>query len=70
MAKLLEMVFRNTSGKEVTLSLADPKDTLTDSQVKPVMQAMVDKGLFTSKSGDLVQIVEARLRSRDSVKLS
>lgn len=70
MAKLLEMVFRNTSGKEVTLSLADPKDTLTDSQVKPVMQSMVDKGLFTSKSGDLVQIVEARLRSRDSVKLS
>jgi hypothetical protein len=69
MAKSLEMVFRNESGKEVALSLADPKSDLTLAQVKAVMQHIVDKRIFGSKSGDLVQIVEARISSKDKAVL-
>lgn len=70
MVKTLEMVFRNGSGKEVTLSMTDAKDNLTLAEVKTVMQDIVNKNIFSTKSGDLVQVVEARIRSKDSVVLA
>lgn len=70
MVKVLEMVFRNESGKEVVISLPDPKDDLTLAQVKPVMEAAVAKGIFTSKGGNVNQAVEARIRSREAVVLA
>lgn len=70
MVKTLEMVFRNGSGKEVTLSMTDAKDNLTLAEVKAVMQDIVSKNIFSTKSGDLVQVVEARMRSKDSVVLA
>ena len=70
MVKTLEMVFRNGSGKEVVLSLVDAKENLTLAEVKAVMQDIVAKNIFTTKSGDLVQVVEARIRSKDTVVLA
>ncbi len=69
MTKTLEMVFRNQAGKEVVLSIADPKDNLTKAQVAPVMQDIIAKNVFTTKGGDLVQAVDARIRTRDAVSL-
>ena len=70
MVKTLEMVFRNGSGKEVVLSMVDVKDNLTLADVKAVMQDIVTKNIFTTKSGDLVQVMEARIRSKDSTVLA
>ena len=70
MAKFLEMVFRNESGKEVVLSLPEPKDDLTLAQVKPVMEDAVSKGLLTSKGGVIKQVVEARIRNREAAVLA
>lgn len=70
MAKTLEMVFRNTSGKEVTLNVADPKESLTLAEVKVVMQDIVAKNIFTSKTGDFAQVVEARMTSKDTAILA
>lgn len=70
MVKTLEMVFRNGSGKEVTLSMTDAKDNLTLAEVKVVMQDMINKNIFSTKTGDLAQIVEARMRSKDSIVLA
>ena len=69
MAKYLDMVFRNASGTTVTLSVADPKEGLTLTEVQTVMQDIVAKNLFTSRGGDLVQVVDARLRTSDTVSL-
>lgn len=69
MVKTLEMVFRNSDGKEVVISLADPKDDVTTEQVNTIMADIVSKNIFDSKGGDLVQTVEARMRTRDSVVL-
>lgn len=69
MTKTLEMVFRNQAGKEVVLSIADPKDNLTKAQVAPVMQDIIAKNVFTTKGGDLVQAVDVRIRTRDAVSL-
>jgi hypothetical protein len=70
MVKTLELVFRNDSGQEVTLSLADPKDTLTKAEAQTVMQDIITKNIFTSKGGDLTDAVDARVRSRDTVSLA
>ncbi|AJQ26059.1 DUF2922 domain-containing protein [Pelosinus fermentans] len=69
MAKTLEMVFRSEGGKEVTLSIADPKENLTLAEVKTVMEDIIAKQVFESKTGDLSQIVEARINSKDTAVL-
>jgi hypothetical protein len=70
MDKTLELVFRNAAGKEVTISLADPKEDLTKAQVDAVMEDIISRSVFTSKTGDLTQIVESRIRTRDAVVLA
>lgn len=70
MAKALEMVFRSESGKEVTISIVDPRADLTQAEVKTVMDDIIAKQIFESKTGDLAQIVEARISSKDTVILA
>jgi C4-type Zn-finger protein len=69
MTKTLEMVFRSEGGKEVTLSIADPKDNVTLAEVKVVMEDIIAKKVFQSKTGDFSQIVEARINSKDTAAL-
>jgi hypothetical protein len=70
MAKTLDMVFRNAAGKDSVISLAEPIDGLTLAAVNTVMQDIIAKNIFTTKSGDLVQVVEARIRSNDKTVLA
>ncbi|MEW6621811.1 MAG: DUF2922 domain-containing protein [Bacillota bacterium] len=63
--KRLELQFFNEGGTRVTFGLADPKDNLTDGEVKSAMEAMLSQGAFTSANGDLVAIAGARLVSRE-----
>ena len=70
MVKTLEMVFRNESGKSVTVSLLEPKDNLTLAEVNTVMQDVISKNIFSTTTGDLVQIIEARIRSNDMAVLA
>ena len=70
MRKVLEMHFRNETGKEVTILVNNPKDGLTAAAVTAVMQNIITKNLFGTTSGDLVQIVSAQLRSTDVAELA
>ena len=70
MAKVLEMGFKNQIGKEVTLSLSNPKYTLTKSDVDKVMQDIIAKNIFTTTGGDLVQVVSAKIRVTDITELA
>ncbi len=70
MTKTLEMKFRDVMGKEIMLSLPNPKDDLTLSAVTAVMQDIITRNLFTSRSGDLVDIVDAKIRVVDVTVLS
>ena len=65
MVQTLEMVFRNASGKSVTISLLEPKVDITLIEVNTVMEDIITKNVFSTASGDLVQVVEARIRSND-----
>jgi hypothetical protein len=69
MKKTLEMTFRSAAGKEVVLSLPDPKPSLTLAEVNAVMQTIITKNIFATKSGDLVQTVDAKIRVLDVTDL-
>ncbi|CUH94447.1 hypothetical protein P22_0513 [Propionispora sp. 2/2-37] len=70
MAATLEMVFRNEAGKTSTISLADPKDGLTQAQVQAVMQDIITRNIFHTSNGNLVEFADARVRTSETVSLS
>ncbi|WP_378950693.1 DUF2922 domain-containing protein [Pelosinus sp. sgz500959] len=70
MVKTLEMEFRNETGKSVVLRMLEPKDDITLAEVHAVMQNIIAKNIFSTTSGDLVQVVEARILSNDSLVLA
>lgn len=70
MIKTLEMEFRNETGKSVVLRMAEPKDAITLAEVNTVMADIIAKNIFSTTSGDLVQAVEARILSSDSLVLA
>ena len=51
MAKKLNMVFTRGEDGTKTISLADPKDGITASQVTGVMQNIIDKDVFQFETG-------------------
>ena len=69
MKKTLEMVFRDLFGKEHVLTLPDPKDGISAAEVQVAMETIVAKNIFSTKSGDMVQAVEARIRVVDVTAL-
>lgn len=69
MIKTLEMVFRTSAGKEVSISLPDPKEGLTLAEAQAVMAEMITRNIFSIKGAALTAPVEARVRSRETVPL-
>ncbi|NLK51850.1 MAG: DUF2922 domain-containing protein [Syntrophomonadaceae bacterium] len=69
MTQCLEMVFRSAGKRRVTLSLPDPLETLDAPIVQKVMDTIVTKNIFFSNTGDLVEVIEARITSRETVQL-
>ena len=45
-SKKLVMTFKNEVGKEVSISIEDPKDDLTEQQIKTAMELIVEKNIF------------------------
>ena len=65
MTKTLEMTVRDTMGKSVMINILNPKDGLTLAQVETVMQDIITRNIFATTNGDLVDIVEAKIRVVD-----
>ena len=65
MTKTLEMTFRDAMGKNVMINIPNPKDGLTLAQVDTVMQDIITKNIFVTTNGDLVDVVEAKIRVVD-----
>jgi hypothetical protein len=58
------MTFRNQAGGRVTISLTDPRDTLTGNDVTSAMDLIIASNIFTTSGGDLVAKEEARIIDR------
>ncbi|MBU5337264.1 DUF2922 domain-containing protein [Intestinibacter bartlettii] len=59
--KKLVMIFKNSAGKKVTISIEDPKDDLTEEQIKNAMDTIVAKNVFKKNDYALVEAVGAQI---------
>ncbi len=53
-ARTLRMVFLNQAGKNVTITLDNPRSDITTAEVQTAMDLVVARNIFTSTGGDLV----------------
>jgi hypothetical protein len=70
MAKTLQMVFQNQAGKNVSISVPEIKEEITEAEIKTLMQTIIAKNIFESTGGDLITIMEASLVTRDVQEFS
>ena len=59
----LQLVFRCTNGNKRILVVNDPREDVTLEEATQVMQLIIDKNIFNSAHGDLVEIVEVRMHT-------
>ena len=58
--KLL-MTFSTEGGRKVSLFITDPKEDLTEAQIKAAMDLIVAKNIFAPNGEDLSAVVEAKI---------
>lgn len=63
--KRLEMVFKNQKDKTSKLSLDNPREDVTEADIKTAMENIVAANIFETADGDLVSAVSARIVSTD-----
>lgn len=61
MAKKLLMIFKTAKGTTSTLTVDEPRDGLTEAEVRAVMDTIVAKNIFNTNSGDLVEVKSAEI---------
>ena len=69
MDKEAELVYGTALDSQHTMNVQDPRDDLTLAQATVVMQTIVAKNIFTTKTGDLVGISEARIHTSETIPL-
>ncbi len=60
----LQMRFVTQGGSRVTISLDNPKDTLTEAEVTAAMDQIIASNVFTASGGDLVSKDSAQIIDR------
>lgn len=65
----LRMAFLSQAGKNVTLSLDNPRNNLTAAEVQAAMDLIIARNIFTSSGGDLVSKVNARIIDTTTTEL-
>lgn len=67
--KVLELIFINAGGKKVTFSLNDPREDLTEVEVRGIMENIINKNVFNSNAGDLAAVSSARIISKQVAEI-
>jgi len=62
--RTLQMRFVNQAGGRVSISLSEPKETLTENEVTEAMDEIIERNIFTSNGGDLVNKYSAEIVER------
>ena len=64
--KRLVMTFKTTNDKKVSLSVDDPREDITESEIKSAMDLVVAKNIFAPNGADIASIVEAKVVVTDT----
>lgn len=63
--KLL-MTFKTDLDKKVSLILEDPREDLTEAEIKSAMDLIVSKNIFTINKADIVAAINAKVVVTDT----
>ena len=66
--KKLVMVFKNSVSKNVSISIDDPKDNITETEIKTTMELIVEKNIFKKNDYAFVEAVEAKIVTTDTTE--
>ena len=64
MSATLQMIFRNASNSNTTVSVADPDPEITAMEVEAVMDSIISRNIFNTSGGDIASKVKAQVVSR------
>ena len=59
--KKLMMKFRTDDDKNTSISIDDPRENLNESEIKNVMQLILEKDIFSINGASIVDLVEAKI---------
>lgn len=64
--KKLIMTFKTTDDKKVSLTVDNPKEDLTEEEVKTCMELIKEKNIFAPGGADLASLVSAKVVETDT----
>lgn len=64
--KKLLMTFKTSDNKKVSLSIDDPREDLTEDEIKAAMDLVISKNIFAPRGADIVSVVEAKVVVTDT----
>ncbi|MEL1135910.1 DUF2922 domain-containing protein [Desulfitobacterium sp. THU1] len=59
--KVLRLTFTTSGGKNLTITVANPKEGLTKSEIEVVMDTILAKNIFLTSGGELSSKRDARI---------
>ena len=64
--KKLVMTFKTSDDKKVSISVDNPREDLTEEEVKTCMELIKDKNIFSPGGADLASLVSAKVVQTDT----
>lgn len=64
--KKLVMTFKTTDDKRVSLTVDNPREDLSETEVKACMELIKDKNIFAPGGADLASLVSAKIVETDT----
>lgn len=64
--KRLVMTFKSADDKSVSLTIDDPREDLTEAQIKDAMELVVSKNIFAPGGEDITVAVSAKVVVTDT----
>ena len=64
--KRLVMTFKTDGDKKVSLVVDDPRDDISESEIKAAMDLVIAKNIFAPNGGNIVQAVDAKVVVTDT----
>ncbi|HHV65416.1 MAG TPA: DUF2922 domain-containing protein [Peptococcaceae bacterium] len=53
-SKVLRMTFENAGGRTFNITMPEPREDLTSSEIETAMDLIIDRNIFSTSGGDLV----------------
>ena len=66
--KKLVMTFKSSDDKKISLSVDNPREDITENEIKSAMDLIVSKNIFAPNGSDIVAVVEAKVIVTDTTE--